>query len=109
MFGSIFRATHVPVGEDQVQHLQLAQLLAKTFNHKFGSTFPIIKAMIADDLSCRIRSLRDPSKKMSKSDVDPKSTIFLTDTPDQIFEKIKKSVTDCTSEVIFWFIYNLTI
>ena len=57
--------------------------------------------MVADDASCRLKSLRDPSKKMSKSDVDKKSSILLTDKPDEILTKIKKSVTDFTSEVTF--------
>lgn len=97
----MFRATHVPVGEDQTQHLQLAQHLARVFNHKFGETFPISRAMVADDASCRIKSLRDPTKKMSKSDPDPKSCVMITDAPDVIIEKVKKSITDFTSEVTF--------
>lgn len=55
--------------------------------------------LIAEDSSARIKSLRDPSKKMSKSDPDPKSRIMLTDTPDQLLEKVKKSLTDFTSAV----------
>lgn len=98
---STFRATHVPVGEDQVQHLQLAQHLAKSFNHKFGRTFPMCEPMIAEDASCRIKSLRDPAKKMSKSDPDPKSCVMITDTPKQIVEKVKKAMTDFTSQVTF--------
>ena len=71
----LYKATHVPVGEDQVQHLQLAQSLAKAFNNRFGMTFPMCQPMIAEDASCRIKSLRDPAKKMSKSDADPKSCV----------------------------------
>jgi tryptophanyl-tRNA synthetase len=97
----LYKATHVPVGEDQAQHLQLAMSLAKLFNHRFGQTFPIIKPIIADDSSSRIKSLRDPTKKMSKSDPDKKSTIMITDTPEMIKEKLKKAVTDCTSAVTF--------
>lgn len=97
----LYKSTHVPVGEDQVQHLQLSQHLAKIFNTKFGETFPICNPIIADDSSCRIKSLRDPSKKMSKSDPDPKATIFVTDTSDVIREKMKKAITDFTSEVTF--------
>lgn len=95
------RATHVPVGEDQVQHLQLAQHLAKNFNNRFGKTFPMCEPMIAEDASARIKSLRDPSKKMSKSDPDPKSCVMITDTPKVILEKVKKAMTDFTSEVTF--------
>lgn len=97
----IFRATHVPTGEDQVQQLQLAQHLANVFNHRFGETFPICHGIIADDPSCRIKSLRDPTKKMSKSDPDEKSRILLTDRPEQILEKVKKSLTDFTSAVTY--------
>lgn len=97
----LYKATHIPVGEDQVQHLQLAQHLGKLFNHKFGVTFPQCHAMIANDPSARIKSLREPTKKMSKSDPDPKSTLLLTDTPDQLRDKIKKAITDFTSEVTY--------
>ncbi|XP_055595895.1 tryptophan--tRNA ligase, mitochondrial [Uranotaenia lowii] len=97
----LYRATHVPVGEDQVQHLQLAMSLARAFNNRYGPTFPSCEALISDDISSRLKSLRDPSKKMSKSDPDPKSCIMLTDKPEAILEKIKKSVTDFTSEVTF--------
>lgn len=95
------RATHVPVGEDQVQHLQLAQSLAKSFNSKFGKTFPMCEPMIAEDASSRIKSLRDPSKKMSKSDPDPKSCVMITDSPDVILAKVKKAMTDFKSEVTY--------
>lgn len=97
----LYKATHVPVGEDQAQHLQLAMSLAKVFNHRFGKTFPLCKPIIADDSSARIKSLRDPTKKMSKSDPDKKSCIMITDRPEVIKEKVKKAVTDCTSAVTF--------
>lgn len=97
----LYKATHVPVGEDQIQHLQMAQSLARAFNNRFGSTFPSCNPIISDDTSCRLKSLRDPTKKMSKSDPDPKSCIMLTDTPKAIVEKIKKSVTDFIGEVTF--------
>lgn len=97
----LYKATHVPVGEDQVQHLQLAQHLARLFNHYYGETFPICHAIISQDASCRIKSLRDPLKKMSKSDPDPKSCLMITDTPDILLEKCKKAVTDFTSEVTY--------
>jgi tryptophanyl-tRNA synthetase len=96
-----FRTTHVPVGEDQLQHIQLAQHLAKNFNNRFGKTFPMCEPVVAEDASSRIKSLRDPSKKMSKSDLDPKSCIMITDTPKLILDKVKKAVTDFKSEVTF--------
>lgn len=91
----------MPVGEDQLQHLQLAQSLAKNFNNRFGYTFPMCQPMVAEDASCRIKSLRDPTKKMSKSDLDPKSCIMITDKPEVITSKVKKAITDFTSEVTF--------
>lgn len=94
-----YKATHVPVGEDQAQHIQLAQDLASMFNKRYGYCFPIPKSIIAD--CARLKSLRDPAKKMSKSDPDPKSRICLLDKPDDIASKIKKAVTDFTSEVTF--------
>ncbi|KAG5681781.1 hypothetical protein PVAND_011189 [Polypedilum vanderplanki] len=97
----LHKANLVPVGEDQIQHIQLAQSLTKNFNHRFGPTFPTCEPMISEDLSSRIKSLRDPTKKMSKSDPDPKSCVMLTDSPDQITSKIKKAVTDFTSAVTF--------
>lgn len=96
-----YKATHVPVGEDQVQQIQLCQELARIFNHRFGETFPIPHTVITSSEYGRIRSLRDPSKKMSKSDPDEKSRICLTDSPDTIVKNIKKAVTDFTSEVTY--------
>lgn len=95
------RATHVPCGDDQRQQLQLAQDLAHIFNKKFGLTFPIVKTIIADDSSARIKSLRDPTKKQSKSDPDAKSRLTLRDTPDELLLKIKRAITDFTSEVTY--------
>lgn len=55
--------------------------------------------MVAEDASSRIKSLRDPTKKMSKSDPDTRSCVMITDTPEIITEKVKKAITDCKSEV----------
>lgn len=95
----LYKATHVPVGEDQIQHLQLANHLAHTFNNRFGTTFPPVKPLTHG--TGRLRSLRNPEKKMSKSDPDPRSRIDLCDEPDVIMEKLRKAVTDCTSEVTY--------
>ncbi|CAG9767532.1 unnamed protein product [Ceutorhynchus assimilis] len=97
----LYKATHVPVGEDQLQHIQLCQELAKIFNNRFGQTFPMPHTLKISNEYSRIKSLRDPLKKMSKSDPDEKSRICLTDTPDTIVRNIKKAVTDFTSEVTF--------
>nr|XP_045622173.1 tryptophan--tRNA ligase, mitochondrial-like isoform X14 [Procambarus clarkii] len=97
----LYRATHVPVGDDQRQHIQLATHLGRFFNNKFGHTFVVPHSMVYDDSKARVKSLRQPSKKMSKSEKDPKSRINITDTPDEIREKFKKAVTDFTSAVYF--------
>ncbi|XP_017059027.1 tryptophan--tRNA ligase [Drosophila ficusphila] len=97
----LYKATHVPVGADQVQHIQLAQHLARTYNGRYGETFPVCHAIIEDGDASRILSLRDPSKKMSKSESNPKATINLSDSPDLITQKIKKAVTDFTSDITY--------
>lgn len=91
----------MPVGEDQLQHIQLAQHLARVFNFRYGDTFPLCHAMIDNQEAARIRSLRNPAKKMSKSDADGRATISIRDEPDIIVEKIKKAVTDFTSDVTY--------
>ncbi|XP_054263604.1 tryptophan--tRNA ligase, mitochondrial [Macrosteles quadrilineatus] len=97
----LYRATHVPVGEDQLPHMNLAVDLAQVFNNRYGETFPVPEIIIEDSARNRVRSLREPLKKMSKSHTDPKSRIELTDTPDQIVGKVKKAVTDFTSAVSY--------
>ncbi|XP_059475905.1 tryptophan--tRNA ligase, mitochondrial [Neocloeon triangulifer] len=97
----LYKATHVPVGEDQLPHIYLVQELAKNFNSRYGKTFPRIEAMVEKSQSGRLRSLRNPEKKMSKSDPDPKSRINLLDEPKVILEKCKKAITDFTSKVTY--------
>ncbi|CUA72154.1 tryptophanyl-tRNA synthetase [Rhizoctonia solani] len=89
----LYRATHVPVGEDQQQHLELSRDLADLFNrtHK-ERVFPLPQHIITP--AKRILSLRDPSQKMSKSAPHPASRILLTDPPETIEKKIKSAVTD---------------
>ncbi|XP_015126745.1 tryptophan--tRNA ligase, mitochondrial [Diachasma alloeum] len=96
----LYKATHVPVGEDQIQHLQLAQHTAQFFNVKYGNTFPMPEPLI-NKSSGRIKSLREPAKKMSKSSEYKKSSINLVDPPEVIREYLKKAVTDFTSEVTY--------
>ncbi|KAG8431582.1 hypothetical protein GDO86_018113 [Hymenochirus boettgeri] len=95
----LYRSTHVPVGDDQVQHLELTQDTARLFNRKYGDFFPIPRAIV--NTSKKIRSLRDPSAKMSKSDPQKIATVRLTDTPEEIILKFRKAVTDFTSEVTY--------
>ncbi|CAN2387712.1 Tryptophanyl tRNA synthetase 2 [Pristimantis euphronides] len=95
----LYLSTHVPVGDDQAQHLELTQDVARIFNNRYGKFFPIPTALMGD--SKKILSLRDPLVKMSKSDPQQLATLRLTDTPDEIMLKFRKSVTDCTSEVTY--------
>ncbi|XP_042587313.1 tryptophan--tRNA ligase, mitochondrial isoform X1 [Cyprinus carpio] len=95
----LYKSTHVPVGEDQIQHLELAQDLARIFNNQYGEFFPEPRALLSD--TRKVKSLRDPSSKMSKSDPQKLATVFLTDTPDDIVLKIRRAVTDFTSEVTY--------
>ncbi|KAL2081085.1 hypothetical protein ACEWY4_022938 [Coilia grayii] len=95
----LYKATHVPVGEDQVQHLELAQDLARIFNNHYGELFPEPRALLSS--MRKVKSLRDPTSKMSKSDPQKLATISLTDSPDDIGFKIRRAVTDFTSEVTY--------
>ena len=88
----------VPVGEDQKQHLELTRDLAIRFNSRFGDTFVVPEPYIADR-GARIMSLIEPTKKMSKSDPNPKGFISLLDDLNQIKNKIKGAVTDLDGKV----------
>jgi len=91
----IYKATHVPVGEDQKQHLELTRDIAKKFNNDFKceNYFPIVEPLISKEIS-RVMSLRDGKKKMSKSEDSDQSRINLKDDKDLIEQKIKKAKTD---------------
>ncbi len=86
----LYKPEAVPVGEDQQQHIELARVIARKFNTKFGKTFPEPKNYLMKPL--RLMSLSDPTKKMSKS--EPKGCVFLDDEPDAIATKFKKAVSD---------------
>jgi tryptophanyl-tRNA synthetase len=89
-----YRATHVPVGEDQKQHLELSRDIAASFNRRFAEGFfPLPEPMIQAE-TARVMSLRDGSKKMSKSDASDMSRINLTDDADAIATKIRKAKSD---------------
>ncbi|NNC38253.1 MAG: tryptophan--tRNA ligase [Hyphomonadaceae bacterium] len=90
-----FKATHVPVGEDQKQHLELSRDIAQKFNNDFNASgfFPLPEPLIKGP-GARIMSLRDGTKKMSKSDPSDNSRINLTDDADLIAKKIRKAKTD---------------
>jgi tryptophanyl-tRNA synthetase len=99
----VYRATHVPVGEDQKQHLELARDIAQKFNNDFGDSirsrglgdtfFPQPEPLIQGPAT-RVMSLRDGTKKMSKSDPSDQSRINLTDDADTIALKIRRAKTD---------------
>src|ERR1700726_5041063 len=99
----VYRATHVPVGDDQKQHLELSRDIAQKFNNDFGSSihahgygeafFPLPEPLIQGPAT-RVMSLRDGTKKMSKSDASDYSRINLTDDADAIAQKIRKAKTD---------------
>jgi tryptophanyl-tRNA synthetase len=99
----VYRATHVPVGEDQKQHLELSRDIAQKFNndfgasinaHGFGDTFFPLPEPLIQGPATRVMSLRDGSKKMSKSDASDQSRINLTDDADAIALKIRRAKTD---------------
>jgi tryptophanyl-tRNA synthetase len=87
----IYKASKVPVGEDQLQHIELARRIARRFNSRFGETFPEPDALLTE--APRVMSPADPTRKMSKS-LGPKHYIALTEPEESIREKIKTAVTD---------------
>jgi len=89
-----YRATHVPVGEDQKQHLELTRDIATKFNHDYKVNFFPITEPLIEGAATRVMSLRDGTKKMSKSDPSDQSRINLTDNADTIASKIRKAKTD---------------
>lgn len=96
----LYQTDLVPVGQDQKQHLELTRDLAERFNRDFGETFKIPEPYIPK-AGASIKSLQDPSKKMSKSDDNPNGSIFLLDDADAITKKIKRAVTDSGTEITF--------
>jgi len=91
----LYDTKYVPVGDDQLQHLELTRTLSRRFNERFGKTFVEPKALMTE--TPRVMSLDDPAKKMSKS--RPKGCLYLDDSPDEIRRKIKSAVTDSGSEI----------
>jgi len=94
----IYQAHYVPIGADQKQHLELARNVAERFNGVYGPTFVVPEPYIGK-LGSKIASLQEPTKKMSKSDPNPRASIAITDAPDVIMKKCKSAVTDSESEV----------
>jgi tryptophanyl-tRNA synthetase len=89
-----YRATHVPVGEDQKQHIELTRDIAAKFNNDYGVNFFPMTEPVIEGAATRVMSLRDGTKKMSKSDPSDQSRINLTDDADTIAKKIRKAKSD---------------
>ena len=96
----LYQADVVPVGVDQMQHLELTRDIAQRFNGIYGDVFTIPEAYIGK-VGAKIMSLQDPSKKMSKSDENPNGSIYLMDEPDTIMRKFKRAVTDSEGQILY--------
>ncbi|MDD3251699.1 MAG: tryptophan--tRNA ligase [Lachnospiraceae bacterium] len=94
----LYQSDVVPVGIDQMQHLELTRDIAQRFNSIYGDVFTIPEAYIGK-VGAKIMSLQDPAKKMSKSDENPNGSIYLMDDPDTIIRKFKRAVTDSEAHV----------
>lgn len=96
----LYQTDLVPVGVDQKQHLELTRDIATRFNNLYGETFKIPEVYIPK-VGAKIMSLQEPTKKMSKSDLDANASITVIDDPDTIIRKFKRAVTDSDTEVRF--------
>lgn len=94
----LYQADYVPIGADQKQHLELARNIADRFNQVYTTTFKVPEPFFGK-VGTRIMSLQDPTKKMSKSDVNPKASVSMLDKPDDIVKKFKSAVTDSEARV----------
>ena len=90
----LYHATHVPVGDDQKQHLELTRDIAAKFNHDYGVDFFPLPEPVIEGAATRVMNLQDGSKKMSKSDPSDKTRINMTDDADTIAKKLRKAKTD---------------
>ena len=96
----LYQADLVPVGADQKQHLELSRNTAIRFNNIHGNVFTVPEPYISKEAG-RVMSLQNPTKKMSKSDANPKSYISILDTPETIVKKFKSAVTDSETEIVY--------
>ena len=96
----IYNADVVPIGDDQRQHLELTRNIAVRFNQRYGDTFTVPEGYYPK-VGARIKSLQDPTKKMSKSDDNPNATVFILDDKDTVMRKFKRAVTDSDTEIRF--------
>ena len=98
----LYQADVVPVGKDQLQHLELTRDIANRFNSIYGDVFTIPEPYLGK-AGAKIMSLQDPLKKMSKSDENPNASIYLTDDKDTIIRKFKRAITDSESSIRYDF------
>lgn len=96
----LYDANEVPVGDDQRQHIEITRDIAIRFNHRFGETFVIPKA-VTPASGARVMDLQNPTSKMSKSGDDDSGVVYMLDEPAKIEKKFKRAVTDSDSEVVF--------
>ncbi len=96
----LYQADVVPVGIDQMQHLELTRDIAERFNNIYGDVFTIPEPYVGK-VGAKIMSLQDPTKKMSKSDENPNASIYLMDKPDDIIRKCKRAVTDSEAQILY--------
>lgn len=96
----LYDADYVPVGVDQKQHVELTRNLAERFNHRYGDTF-VVPTPLVEKVGAKVYSLQEPTKKMSKSETNPKGTIDLLDEPSVARKKIMSAVTDSIGIVQF--------
>lgn len=96
----LYQADVVPVGIDQMQHLEITRDIAQRFNGIYGDVFTIPEAYVGKS-GAKIMSLQDPTKKMSKSDENPNASVYLMDDPDTIIRKFKRAVTDSMARIAY--------
>ncbi len=96
----LYQADVVPVGVDQMQHLEITRDIAERFNNIYGDVFTVPEAYIGK-VGAKIMSLQYPLKKMSKSDENPNASIYLMDDPDTVMRKCKRAVTDSETQILY--------
>ena len=96
----LFQADMVPVGLDQIQHLEITRDIAERFNNIYGDVFTIPEAYLGKT-GAKIMSLQEPARKMSKSDENPNGSIYLMDDPDTIMRKCRRAVTDSQAQIAY--------
>jgi tryptophanyl-tRNA synthetase len=96
----LYDAEEVPVGDDQKQHIEITRDIAMRFNHRFGETFVIPKA-VTPPVGARVMDLQDPTSKMSKSSESDSGCVYLLDSAEAIMKKFKRAVTDSDNEVFY--------